>query len=194
MDREHGKPTNPIYEPTFKPNPGVARFGARAAQQYISNSPETLDALRDEYMAQDPNMLPEEATALAKQNMAATHSLSSFTSGEIPTDPPWDEALAAIGLGPDTDELVFNEENTRVTMSQAVAASQAEGATASTSKDLLVDAPVLLPHQVKGKNQPSPPYPTWDNEPCPIWDKHPPTPSPLTYQTCQPPSPPPNPC
>lgn len=143
----------------FQGNPSVAEFGGEASKQYVANSPDTLDALRDEYLAREPDITVEEATKKARSNMTATHSLSSFTSGDIPTDPSWEEALVALGFAPDAKDLTFNKENSTLSMKQAVAASQAAGATASTSEDVLVTAPVILPHQVKGKNKPNPSSP-----------------------------------
>lgn len=159
MGRHHGEPTNPIDNRVFRDNPSVAEFGGKASDQYIANSTDTIDALRDEYLARESDMTVEEATEKAKSNMAATHSLSSFTSGEIPTDPPWPEALVALGFAPDAKDLTFNKENSALTMKQALAASQAAGATASTSEDVLFTPPVILPHQVKGKNKPNPSSP-----------------------------------
>lgn len=123
-------------------NPSVAGFSGAASQQYIFNSPDTLDALRDEYMNRDLNMSAEDAVKKARANMTATHSLSSFTSGEVPVDSSWDEALQAVGLPTNVQELVFNEENTRVIMADAGAGSVEE---------LLQSVRILLPHQVKGK-------------------------------------------
>lgn len=133
-------------------NQSVADFAGKSSQQYVSNSPETVDALKEEYMARDLGMSEEEALAKAQANMTATHSLSSFTSGEVPVDPPWPEALEALGYPADVDKLVFNAKNTTVTMSQAVGSGPDDSD--AIRDEILKQAPTLLPHQVKGKKVP----------------------------------------
>ncbi|KAG8159834.1 hypothetical protein KVR01_010471 [Diaporthe batatas] len=145
---QHGTPTNPIDNNTFKPNSAIIEFTRKTSKAYLSNSANTVDALRDVYMARNPRLSPEDALRQAEASIAATHALSSFTSGEIPVDPPWPATLRSLGLDPKMDELVFNAENTLVTMADAVGKG-AKGANASTNEEILQKAAVILPHQAK---------------------------------------------
>lgn len=88
-------------------------------------------------MNRNLNISAEDTVKKARANITATYFLSFFTSGKVLVDPPWDKALQVVRLLTNVQELVFNEENTRVTMADAGVGS---------IKKLLQSARILLLH------------------------------------------------
>lgn len=127
----HGPTRNGMGSEIFVPNKNLASFAGHASRDFIDSSPDTVDSLREEIMSNNPAMSEGDAHDQAMEMMSAAHSLAAFSSGDAPVRQSWDEVFQIMGFDPSSQKLIFNSENTRVTVAQAIRGGTGSSTTAA---------------------------------------------------------------
>ncbi|KAG8159684.1 hypothetical protein KVR01_010321 [Diaporthe batatas] len=146
----------------FISNTRLADFVNATAGTYIDNCPDTVDSLRKEIQAAQKDLSDDDAMDEAKRMLTVTYSLSTFFGGDPPVEQLWEKVLKAWNFSLDTDQFVFNEDNTRLSMKEALNRDQkgkgrasvdaSEGDTQIALEHMVSNAFVFAPHQFVGKS------------------------------------------